>query len=152
MRGQIRNSGRAFWGLLAAAWKVRTGSLLCPWGGMSAFLMWGQGGGLTGAWAGGVAQVVCPPLWWSCVQGACAIPCFCSGLFKSGSWVLGSLFVTCPEFAPYSFFVFCCCNCKHCSTLAKGLPFQPVSADLRCWDLIPSFLLPLQIVPSLRRV
>ena len=44
---------------------------------------------------------------------------------------------------------FCCSNCKHCSTLAKGFRSQPVSADPRCWDLISSFLLPLQIVPSL---
>ena len=130
MRGQIRNSGRAFWGLLAAAWKVRTGSLRCPWGGMSAFLTWGQGGGLTGAWAGGVAQVVCPPLWWWCVQGACSVPCFCSGLFKSGDWVFRSVCIFCPEFAPAvcmqsglvpcGFFVLCCSRrgllrCKYCN-------------------------------------
>lgn len=26
--------------------------------------------------AGGVAQVVCPPPWWCCVQGPCTVPCF----------------------------------------------------------------------------
>ena len=29
-----------------------------------------------------------PPLWQCCVQGACAVPCFCSQLFRNGSWVL----------------------------------------------------------------
>ena len=104
MRGQIRNSGRAFWGLVPAAWEVRTGSLLSHQGGVSTFLTWGQGGGLThvgSGWgpdrglAGGVAQVVCPPLWWWCVQGACAIPCFCSWplllLWALQKWQLGFL-------------------------------------------------------------
>ena len=35
--------------------------------------------------AQGVAEVVCPLLWWCCVQGACIVPCFFSWLFKSGS-------------------------------------------------------------------
>ena len=31
--------------------------------------------------------MVCPPLWWCCVQGACPVPCFCSQILRSGSWV-----------------------------------------------------------------
>ena len=31
--------------------------------------------------------MVCLPLSWCCVQGACTVPCFCSQLFKSSSWV-----------------------------------------------------------------
>ena len=65
------------------------------------------------------------------MQGACAGPCFRSGLFKSGSWDFWSLCIFCPEFCPncacsqlflvpYSFFIFCCSwrgvsRCKHCS-------------------------------------
>ena len=33
--------------------------------------------------------MVCPPLWWCWVQGACTVPSFCLGLFKSGSWFFG---------------------------------------------------------------
>ena len=35
----------------------------------------------------GVALVVCPPLWSCRVQGAHVVPCFCSLLFRSGSWL-----------------------------------------------------------------
>ena len=33
--------------------------------------------------------MVCPSLWWWCVQKAGTVPCFCSWLFPSGSWVFG---------------------------------------------------------------
>ena len=32
------------------------------------------------------------PFWWCCVQGSCAVPCFCSRLFRSGRWSFWSLF------------------------------------------------------------
>ena len=68
-------------------------------------------------------------------------PYFCSGLFKSDSWVFQSVCVFCSEFVPtvhaqlflvpHGFFVFCCwrrgvSRCKHCSTVAKGPNPQPV--------------------------
>ena len=37
-----------------------------------------EGRGVLRDWAGGVAQVVLSPLRWQYVQGACAVPCFCS--------------------------------------------------------------------------
>ena len=69
----------------AAGGGARTSNrFLCSW-----FLLWGDGGGVSRGRAEGVAEVVCPPLWWCCVQGAGAVvPCFCSLLFGSGSWVL----------------------------------------------------------------
>ena len=33
------------------------------------FLIWGEGRGVSRGRAGAVAEVVCPPLWWCCVQG-----------------------------------------------------------------------------------
>ena len=33
------------------------------------------------------------------MQGAYAVPCFCSRLFRSGSWAFWSLFMLCPEIA-----------------------------------------------------
>ena len=104
--------------------------------------------------AGGVAWVVCPPPWWCCVQGACAVPCFCSGLFRSGGWSLWSLCILlsriCPNCActqlfliPYSFFVFCrsrrrLSRCENCGTAAEGPRSQPVSFPAR--DSTPLFL------------
>ena len=93
--------------------------------GASLFLIWGEGRGVSRGRAGGMAQVFCPPLRWCCVQGACAVPCFCSRhrVFAPGSSKVAvgifGLFVTfgsriCPNCActqlflvPYSFFVFC---------------------------------------------
>ena len=40
--------------------------------------MWSEGRGGSRGQARGVAYVVCPPPWWCCVQGSCAVPCFCS--------------------------------------------------------------------------
>ena len=40
------------------------------------------------------------PLRWCSVQRACAVPCFFSRLFRSGSWVFWSLCIFCPAFAP----------------------------------------------------
>ena len=77
-------------------------------------------------WRGGLGGLPTPL--WSCVQGACAGPCFCSWLLISGSWVfLVFLSIICPNCActqlflvPYSFFVSCCLRrgvsrCKPCS-------------------------------------
>ena len=74
----------------------------------------------------------CPPLRWCRVQGACAVPCFCSGLFRGHSWVFG-LFVSFVQNLPqlrmraviFSFFVLCCwrrgvSRGKPCSTASKG--------------------------------
>ena len=88
-------------------------------------------------------QVVCPPLRWWCVQGACEVLCFCSGLFRSVSLAFWSFCIFHPKFfliaarmqlflVPYSFFVFCCSKrgmsrCQHCSTAAKGPGPRPVS-------------------------
>ena len=51
--------------------------------------------------------MVCPPLRWCWVQGACSVPCFCSPhpVFAPGSSKLAvgffwSLCIFCPEFAP----------------------------------------------------
>ena len=62
------------------------------WGGggargraVSVFLTWHKGRGGSRGWARGAAWVVCPPLPCCCVQAACAVFCFCSQLFRSGS-------------------------------------------------------------------
>ena len=31
--------------------------------------------------------------WWCCVQGSCAVPCFCSWHLRNGSWFLASLYL-----------------------------------------------------------
>ena len=56
------------------------GYLACslPEAGASLFLMWGEGRGVSRGRAGGVAWVFFSPLRWCFVQGACAVPCFCS--------------------------------------------------------------------------
>lgn len=55
-------------------------------------------------------QVVCPPLWWCCMQGALLLtPWFSSQLFRSGSWfVQGFLYLVarnCPSCLCYAFVV-----------------------------------------------
>ena len=92
---------RLYWGPCCSSreWKQVTSSLACKEPG-SWFLILGEGRGVSRGWGGGVAQGVCPPLWWCWVQGACTVPCFCSGLCRSGSWGFFGLFVSCcPEFA-----------------------------------------------------
>ena len=90
---------------------------------------------------GGVAKVVCTPLGWWCVQGACSIPWFSPKflflLQALHKWQLGCFFCflvsmyLCLELAPTahaqnyfwgpcSLFAFCCWRrhvsmCKHCS-------------------------------------
>ena len=65
------------------------------------------------------------------MQGACAVPCFCSPLFRSGNWDFWSfcifLSIICPNctctqlfLVPCSFFVFC----PGASIAAKGPRFQ----------------------------
>ena len=93
------------------------------------FLLWGEGRDRFRGWT---RRVVCPPLRRCWVQGACAVPCFCSRLFRSGSWAfLVFLYLVvhnlpqmcaCTQLflVPYSFFVFSCwrrrlSRCKPCS-------------------------------------
>ena len=72
--------------------------------------------------------MVCPPIRWCCVQGACTVPHFCCRLSKSGIWsfcILLSIicsYCTCMKLflVLYSFFVFCwlkkhLSRYKHCS-------------------------------------
>ena len=67
-------------------------------------LIWGEGRGVSRSQARGVASVVCPALWWHCVQGACAAPCFlfptlrsCSRLFRNGTCALWVFCRICPN-------------------------------------------------------
>ena len=105
IRGQTRNSGKASMGPLhqqrgvktsdtfpcsfpeegwaGSSYRVRVG--VCPGVGSERCLRW-----LAHPW-GGVE-----------LQGSCAVPCFCSWLFRSGSWVLGLFVSCCPEFVPSS--------------------------------------------------
>ena len=73
-------------------------------------------------------------------------PCFCSWLFRSGSWAFSGLFVSFVQnlpqlhmhaviFSPLQFFLFCCLwrgvfRCKHCSTAAKGPRSQSITPSL----------------------
>ena len=47
-------------------------------GALARSLKHSEGGDGSVCWVGGVAEVVCPPPWWCCVQRSCAVPCFCS--------------------------------------------------------------------------
>ena len=61
----MRNSGRALLGPLPQQEGARTNSpFLALWAGegASVVLTWGEGRGVSRNQAGGVAQVVCPPL------------------------------------------------------------------------------------------
>ena len=94
--------------------------------------------GLTKTFQTGFAH----PQWW-CVQGACAVPSFCSQLFTSDSWGNLVFLHLCPEFASTahtdtyssSFTVslyFCSLRrgvsrCRHNSTVAEGPGPRPVS-------------------------
>ena len=55
--------------------------------GTTLFLICAEGRGVSRGLARGVASVVCPLLRWRSMQGACAVPCFCSlsPVLKSGS-------------------------------------------------------------------
>ena len=133
---------RFYWGLCCKQRGASLFACLLPEEGRSLFPTWVEGRGMSRGWAGGVAWVVCPPLRLRCVQGACPVPCFCSGSSKVAFWIFG-LFVSFVQnwpqlhihafiLAPYSFFVFCCLKrgvsrCKHCSPLAKGSRSQSVS-------------------------
>ena len=96
-------------------------------------LICGAGRGVSRGQDGGVAEVVCPPLGWWCVQGACSKPCFspkCFFLQALHKWQLGfsffffGLFVSLsgvgPKCTSTNFFAFCCWRrhvsmYKHCS-------------------------------------
>ena len=88
---------------------------------------------------GGVTWVVCPCLWWWCVQGVFAVPCFCSWFFRRGIWVLlvflclvaNNLLQLKLFLIPYSFSVFFDGGgiCPDVSTAAKGPRFQPLSSQ-----------------------
>ena len=130
----------------AAVGRVKTNNCFpCPltdspkWGSLVPYMGWGKGCAQGLGWRGGLAGLP-PPLLWCWVQGACAVPCFCSQLFRSGSWVFG-LFASCrPSFAPtvharsdfWSLilslhFATQGVICPGVSTSAKGVRFQHVS-------------------------
>lgn len=104
-----------------------TGSLLTPRGGGHVDSLFGIRVGVCPEVAGGTASVVCPPLWWYCVQRACIALCFCFQqlVFDPGSSEVAVEFFPhllvsfgsriSPNYActqlfsvPYSFFAFCC--------------------------------------------
>ena len=45
------------------------------------------------SWAEGEACVAGPTPWWCCVQGSCAVTCFCSRLLRSGPWFVAFLYL-----------------------------------------------------------
>ena len=67
---------------------------------------------------GSSLEVIFPPLWWCCVQGTGAVPCFCSRHLRNGRWFVAFLYLivhNCSNcegvqlcLVCYSFFVFCC--------------------------------------------
>ena len=89
--------------------RMRTNSrfpcLLAARGVVSLFLVWGEGGRVSTGQAGGMTQVVCPPLWWCWVQGVSLVTRFCfqQPVFAPGSSKVAAEFfglcVFCPEFA-----------------------------------------------------
>ena len=121
--------------------------LLALWGGVSWLLPWVRGGVDPGIWSEGWLRWSAHPLCWCCVQGACTVPCFCSRLSRSGSWVLFSLSESCPQlaptthaqlfFIPYNFFVFCwwgrhLSRCKHWS---RGSQVQVCLSVSAFWEM-----------------
>ena len=134
IRGQTRKSRQGFIGAPAAAGKQNKQQvpLLAHFPRRSELAGFLRDEGRDGSrgHARRVVQVVCPPLWWCCVQVGKTVPCFCCPCFRSGSWE-GILFfvlsqlgffqsfciflsITCPKcsctqlfLVPYSFFVFC---------------------------------------------
>ena len=91
---QMRNSGQTLLGPWWSGWaenRQQAPFLLTGWGGVggACFLYRVQAEGVRGL-AGGLAQVLCPPLWRCSVQGARSVPCCCSHtllyswLFRSG--------------------------------------------------------------------
>ena len=142
IRGQTRNSGRFLLGplLQQGVGEKASSSNLTPsprrWG-MSWFPAWNPSRGVSKDWAKEVAQVVCRPFWWCCMQKTCRVCCVCSQHPAFGSsevtvGILGLLvyFVHCIPFftVPYSFFVFCCSRrcLSSVNTKAKGLKSQSV--------------------------
>ena len=53
----------------------------------SLFLIWKEGRSVSRVWATGMAQVFCSPLRWWCMQGSWVVSCFCSGFFRSHSYI-----------------------------------------------------------------
>ena len=85
-RAQARNTGKALLRLQLQQeqWEQVTGSLARSLarvrrveggqGRASCCLTWGEGRGVSKGLARGVAQMICPPLWWHGVQGSCSEP------------------------------------------------------------------------------
>lgn len=105
-------------------------------------LICGEGRGVSRGQDGGVAEVVCPPLGWWCVQGACSILCFSPESFflqALHKWQLGFSFYflvslyLCLELAPSAQaqislrFVAGGDTCPCTSIAAKDLRSQSVS-------------------------
>ena len=62
------------------------------WGGVGDYsLTRGEGKGVSRGWAGGVASVVCPPVWWRCVQSHVQYPVLAPG---SSEVAVGFFFVS----------------------------------------------------------
>ena len=123
IRDQTRDSGKALLGsLLQQGWvKTNTVSLAhSPRPEVGSWLFpWGEGSNVPGlqseTWLRGFAYHPPPVV---VTAGSTCSPCFCSQLFRSGSWAFWPfcifLSIICPNWAcmklflvPYSFFVFC---------------------------------------------
>ena len=57
------------------------------------YMGWGQGYVQGLGWRDGLGGL--SPFSVVCVQGACAVSCFCSQVFRSGSWVFGLCCILC---------------------------------------------------------
>ena len=105
-RGQTRNSGKVLSQQQGVSKNKEQIPLLAPQQEASWFLSWVEGRGMSRAWAGGVAYVVCPPCLLGWLQRGinsilllllkpwfCSL--FCSWLFR-GSWVFYLIVSYCP--------------------------------------------------------
>ena len=127
---------------------------------------WGEGRGRSRVPVGEMAYVVCPPPWWCCVQGAWVVPCFCSWLFRRGSWVLGlflylfvhnlpQLSVQIAIFSPVKFSLYFVAQediCSDASTRQRVLvPACPTTIPflLLHFSSTPSFLLLILLLSSI---
>lgn len=135
------NSGKALLGSLlqqGGAEQVTRSLVHCAVGAQTGFIYVITLEVCPGIRPAGVTQVVYPPLWWQCLQGACIQ---CPNLAPSSSEVaVRFLCIFCPEFTPvvcaqlflvsYSFFCIllleeiCVSRCQHCSIGPRPSLFQ----------------------------
>ena len=122
------------------------------WGRLVPYMRWGQVGPCLGVRTEEQIRCFGPPLRWRC-----AVACFCSWLFRSGSWVFLFFFGTIlsiisPNCACKQLFLALVISlyfvaggdvCPGASTAAKHRRSQPVSAGSKvCWNLGFCFSLP----------